>query len=255
MKRAAIVGVGAVAVLASGGQEMAGRVTTENLGRGTERMGDSERKGVNYMADAATPDALHAAWKDARVTIRHQADVEKAVIRSSGVLYPDPAGAAARLAAVEAAIDRKASALVDEARAVYVLHAQRLSTLPVVDPPPTPEEKEALLLVVECVNATTRSGCGGAGGGRGGGRGGAGAGGGRGRGAAAGPSLPQHMSAELTILLGKKMTPLEIRDFLSGEFEPVPLGDVMAVLRARESSGQIRLVPKPAEPVTRKKQR
>lgn len=253
-KRAAIVGVGAVAVLASGGQEMAGRVTTENLGRGTERMGDSERKGVNYMADAATPDALHAAWKDARVTIHHQADVEKAVIRSSGVLYPDPAAAAARLAAVEAAIDRKALALVDEARAVYVLHAQRLSTPPVVDPPLTPEEKEAALLVVECVNAASRSGCGGAGGGRGAGRGGAGAGGGRGRGAAAGPSLPQHMSAELTILLGKRMTALQIRDFLSGEFEPVPLADVMAVLRARESLGQIRLVPKPAEPVTRKKQ-
>jgi hypothetical protein len=63
------------------------------------------------------------------------------------------------------------------------------------------------------------------------------------------------MNAELTILLGKKMTALEIRDFLSGEFEPVPLADVMAVLRARETSGQIKLVPKPAEPVTKKKQR
>ncbi len=51
-KRAAIVGTGALAVIATGGEELAGRVTTENLGRGTERMGDSERKGVNYMADA-----------------------------------------------------------------------------------------------------------------------------------------------------------------------------------------------------------
>ncbi|MEO7271419.1 MAG: hypothetical protein ABIX28_16820, partial [Vicinamibacterales bacterium] len=64
----------------------------------------------------------------------------------------------------------------------------------------------------------------------------------------AGPSLPQHMNAELTILLGKKKTALEIRDFLSGEFEPVPLAEVMAVLRAREASGQITLVPK-REPV------
>jgi hypothetical protein len=63
------------------------------------------------------------------------------------------------------------------------------------------------------------------------------------------------MNAELTILLGKKMTALEIRDFLSGEFEPVPLADVMAVLRSREASGQIRLVPKPTQPVTKKKQR
>ena len=72
--------------------------------------------------------------------------------------------------------------------------------------------------------------------------GGRGQGGGRGN---AGPSLPQHMNAELTILLGKKKTALEIRDFLSGEFEPVPLADVMAVLRARESTGQIKLIAKP----------
>jgi hypothetical protein len=42
---------------------------------------------------------------------------------------------------------------------------------------------------------------------------------------------------------------LEIRDFLSGEFEPVPLADVMAVLRAREQRGVIKLTAKPAEPV------
>src|SRR3954453_14975479 len=79
---AAVGGTGALAVIATGGEEMAGRVTSENLGRGTERMGDSERKAVNYLADATTPDALLAAWKDAKVTIRHHAEVEKAVIRS-----------------------------------------------------------------------------------------------------------------------------------------------------------------------------
>jgi hypothetical protein len=61
------------------------------------------------------------------------------------------------------------------------------------------------------------------------------------------------MNAEFTILLGKKKTPLEIRDFLSGEFEPVPLRDVMAVLKAREASGQIKLVPKPAPAPIKKK--
>jgi aminopeptidase YwaD len=50
------------------------------------------------------------------------------------------------------------------------------------------------------------------------------------------------MNVELTILLGKHMTALQIRDFLSGEFEPIPLSDVMAVLRAREAAGTIRLV-------------
>jgi hypothetical protein len=64
------------------------------------------------------------------------------------------------------------------------------------------------------------------------------------QGAPAGPSLPQHMNAELSILLGKKLSALEIRDFLSGEFEPIPLADVMAVLRAREATGAIRLVPR-----------
>jgi hypothetical protein len=52
------------------------------------------------------------------------------------------------------------------------------------------------------------------------------------------------MMSELTILLGQHKTALEIRDFLSGEFEPVPLADVMAVLRARESTGQIKLMSK-----------
>ena len=52
------------------------------------------------------------------------------------------------------------------------------------------------------------------------------------------------MTAEATILLGKKMTALEIRDFLSGEFDPIPIADVMRYLRAREQAGVIRLVPR-----------
>ena len=61
------------------------------------------------------------------------------------------------------------------------------------------------------------------------------------------------MNAELSILLGKKLSALEIRDFLSGEFEPVPLADVMAVLRARETAGAIKLVARPASPAPVKK--
>jgi hypothetical protein len=119
------------------------------------------------------------------------------------------------------------------------------------------EEKDAANLLVEQIG----------GGGRGGGRGAGGAAvppaaGGRGQGAAAtppagggrgggqgagrgnaGPSVPQEMNAELSILLGQKKTALEIRDFLSGEFTPLPLADLMAVLRAREAAGTIRLTP------------
>jgi hypothetical protein len=59
------------------------------------------------------------------------------------------------------------------------------------------------------------------------------------------------MNAELSLLLAnnrdgtpKNLTVLEIRDFLSGEFTPLPLADLMAVLRARETAGTIKLVPK-----------
>lgn len=228
---------------------MAGRITSENLARGSERLGVAQRKAAAYLAEATTAEALHAAWKEARVAIRHQGHVEKGVIRSSRVLYDDPAGAVKGLSPIESSVDKTAAALIDSVRAAYAMHAQRLNTPPVHEPVQTPDEKEAWNLVVECASGqATFSGCGG---GRGGGRGAGGAGGavagaaGAGRGAgAAGPSLPQHMNAEFTILLGKKLSALEIRDFLSGEFEPVPLSTVMAVLRARETAGQIKLVPR-----------
>jgi hypothetical protein len=73
--------------------------------------------------------------------------------------------------------------------------------------------------------------------------GGRGAGAGRG-GGFGGPSLPQEMNAEFALLLPKRMTVLEIRDFLSGEFTPLPLADLMSVLRAREAAGTVRLVRK-----------
>ena len=111
----------------------------------------------------------------------------------------------------------------------------------------TAEERDASSLLVECVHGSTFSGCAaapsaGAGRGAGGGpsTGSGQAGGGRRGGQASG--LPQHMNAEATILLGQKKTALEIRDFLSGEFEPIALADVMRYLRSREQAGVIRLV-------------
>jgi hypothetical protein len=52
------------------------------------------------------------------------------------------------------------------------------------------------------------------------------------------------MNAEFMILTGQHKTALEIRDFLSGEFTPLPLADLMAVLHAREAAGTVKLVPK-----------
>ena len=241
-KRAAVVATGALAVIATGGDDLAQRVTGENLSRGSERLGAAERKATSYLTDATTPEALHAAWKEARVAVAHQAAVEKGVLKSSGVLYMDPAAAVTRLTPVENTVDRHAAAILDGLRALYALEAQRLDTAPVYDPPMTAEDRQAANLIVECTGTATWSGCQTAGAGRGGAGGGRGAAAAGGRGS--GPALPQHMNAEFTILLGKHMSALQIRDFLSGEFEPVPLADVMAVLHAREAAGTIKLVPK-----------
>ena len=89
-------------------------------------------------------EALHTAWKEARVAIRHQAGVEKGVIRSSRVLYVDPAGAAKGLAPIETSVDKTAVALTESVRAAYGLNAQRLNTPPIYEPPQTPDEKEAV---------------------------------------------------------------------------------------------------------------
>jgi hypothetical protein len=44
-----------------------------------------------------------------------------------------------------------------------------------------------------------------------------------------------------------RKTVLEIRDFLAGEFDPLPLDTLMAVLKARESAGALRLVDQPVD--------
>lgn len=54
------------------------------------------------------------------------------------------------------------------------------------------------------------------------------------------------MDAELNILLGQNRTVLEIRDFLSGEFERLPLDLLMEYLKAQEAAGRVKQVAKPA---------
>lgn len=52
------------------------------------------------------------------------------------------------------------------------------------------------------------------------------------------------MTAELNILLGQKKTALEIRDFLSGEFEPLSLSDLMEYLKIQEKLGNVKMTRK-----------
>jgi hypothetical protein len=59
--------------------------------------------------------------------------------------------------------------------------------------------------------------------------------------------IPSHMTSELGILVGRNKTVLEIRDFLAGEFEPLPLADVLGYFEARQKAGIIKLNEKPTE--------
>ncbi len=250
-KRASVVGTACMSILAGADDATAGRVTAESLARGTERMGEAERKGLGYLADAATPDALIEAFKDARASILHQARVEKTVVKSSSVLFSNPADAEKKLGSFDVMIDQRASDLLNEARTVFALNAE-MKKAPSAPPSLTDAEQTAARTLVE------RAGGDGAFGGFGGG-----GGGGRQAQMAAMEKMspaeraemmalrnkvPAHMTSELNILLGKKMTVLEIRDFLTGEFEPLPLADLLAYLKGQEKSGSIKLTEKPEEP-------
>ena len=240
-KRAAAVGTGALAALASGTDEMAARILSENVGRGLSRMGESHTKGLGYMADATNATALTDGYKEARIAILHQAEVEKDVMNSASVLWTNVNSGKQKTAVFLPMIDQRASTFLNEAKTAYQLQASQRG-VSASEPVMTAEERDAANLVVESVGGAGPGGPGGGGGG--GGRGG----GGGGRGAAnTGPSVPEEMNAEFTILLGTHKTVLEIRDFLSGEFTPLPLADLMTVLRARETAGTIKLVPKTAK--------
>jgi hypothetical protein len=161
-------------------------------------------------------------------------------VRTSAVLYANPADAQKKIATFDPLVDQRASALLNEVKAFYEVEAQRLDVRP-SEPVLTAEEAQAAKTVVERV----------------GGQQGRGGGGGRGGGAAAGGAqtdrtalqaalgkIPQHMTSELNLLLGQNKTILEIRDFLSGEFEPLPLADLMEYLRAQEKLSTLKLTVK-----------
>ena len=135
-------------------------------------------------------------------------------------------------AVVEPLIDQRAAALLNEVKAAYQLEASQRS-VPATEPAMTAEERAASNLIIEQVPQAGR----GAGGGGGAGRGGRGAGQG-------GPSLPEEDNAEFSILLGKGLSVLQVRDFLAGEFTPISLADVMAVVKAREAAGTVKLTQK-----------
>jgi aminopeptidase YwaD len=216
-KRAAAVGVGSLAVLSTGTEEMAAKVVNENIGRGLARMGESHTKGLGYMADA-TADGLAQAYKEARNAITHQAGVEKGVVSSASVLWTNAEQGKKAVAPFAALIDQRAAALLNEVKGAYQMQAQ-MRNVQAVEPTQTAEERAAANMIIEDVPMNP-------------------------------PryipykGIGDEFLSELGILSRKGKTVLEIRDFLSGEFTPLPLADLMTALKTREAQGAIKLKQK-----------
>ena len=149
-KRAAAVGLGSLAVLSTGTDEMAGKVVNENLGRGLSRMGESHTKGLGYLADAGDAAGLTLAYKEARNAILHQAMIEKSVVRTASVMWTNVAEGQKRVAGFEPLIDQRANGLLAEVKAAYQLHAAQRGAQ-AAEPVQSADEKEAALLLVEQV--------------------------------------------------------------------------------------------------------
>ena len=222
-KRAGVVALGGLVALASGTDAMAAKVAAENIARGTGRMSEAQVKGLGYIADADGA-GLAAAYKEARIAIRHQAEIEKAVIGSANVLWTDTAAGKRKVAAFAPLIDRRADALLSEVRATYQLAAAQRGVA-AAEPTQAAEEREASRLLVKRGPKAPAPGMRPP--------------------PAPGPLLPDEYMAEFQILVNRgDMTVLQMRDFLSGEFSPLPLADLMATLKAREAAGWVTLQKK-----------
>ncbi len=240
-KRAAVVAIAAMTMLATADDDMAARVAAECLARGTERMGQAQRKGLAYLADVSEGATLGEGFKEARNAVRHQSAIEKGVVRSATVLFDSPAEAGTKLAEFESLIDQRAEALQNEVRAFYAMKAEQ-GKAEAQEPAASELETQAARMVPERI----------------GGQGPGGGGGGamqqaiarlspedRAAVQAAMSKVPMHMAGEVNTLVGqnpeKKWTVLAIRDFVSGEFEPLPLADLMDYFKAAERIGALKL--------------
>ena len=88
-------------------------------------MGEAHTKGLAYMADATQPAELTEAYKEARIAILHQAEVEKGVVKSANVLWTDAANGTRKASAFVPLIDQRAAGLLNETKAAYQLQAMQ----------------------------------------------------------------------------------------------------------------------------------
>jgi hypothetical protein len=228
LRRAAVVGIGTMAVVAGADDPTAYSVASESFGRGTERVAENQRKGLAYIADAADGPELVEAYKEARNAVYHQTGIEEKVLLSAAQLFDDPSAGERLLQPMIALLDERAETLVREVTASFRIAAS-LHGVPSSEPPATELELLAARTLVERAESGSTSG--------------------RGQGnaqlteddRAAMRKIPSHMTGELGVLLGEVMTVLEIRNFVAGEFDPLPLEDLFGYLRVQEKTGAIRL--------------
>ena len=246
-KRVGVVGAASAATIAIADDEMALRIAAESLGNGTSRVGQAEKKGLAYLADLTDPAGFAQAYKEAGNAVQHQVSVEKETLRSAGVLMANAAGADKKLAPLVGSLGQRAKALQAEVTEFARLRAEQLK-VPFAEPTPSELDLKAARLLPEAVGAAQAAL--GPGMGQRGGQ----------RGAQAPPDperaalfaamrkIPGTMTGEIPPLVAQKKTVLEIRDFISGEFEPVPLADVIAYFEAAQKLGTIKLTEKPEPP-------
>ena len=53
--------------------------------------------------------------------------------------------------------------------------------------------------------------------------------------------VPGHMAGELRQIWDRGLTVMQLRDFVAGEYDPLPVADLVDYLRVMEKNGMIRL--------------
>lgn len=237
-KRAAVVGLSVLSTLTAADDVVAVRLAAESVARSGERMGEAQRKGLAYLTDTEDASQLLHSYKEALNTVGHQTEIEKAVVLSSATLFAQPTEGEKKLSSLASMIGQRGELLKGEVRTLYQLKAGVMQSA-TIEPVATELEKKAGRTMVERVGGQGDFG---------------GMRGMREEGSSelseAIKKIPSHMRSELNELIKRKKTVMEIRDFLSGEFEPLPLEDLLVYFQAMEKAGRIKMTEKPQEPVS-----
>jgi len=164
MKRMAFIGLSIAHVLATAAPTDAPAIAGLSAAFGQRRIGEYLAGGMMMLAQAATGEALQAAYSEALTIVRWAYWRETEQVRSAIALAADQKPLAERVAAIAAAM--AAGEAVDRKRveAAYQGRAAALGVTPVLEPSPTPEEAAAARLVPAMKPAATGGGPGGPGG-------------------------------------------------------------------------------------------